>query len=101
SPTEFWRRWHISLSQFLRDNLYIPLGGNRRGRTRELIALMATMTLGGLWHGARWNFVLWGVYHGVLLSVQRLWRFVRGDRPPASRLTRILCIFIMFQLVCL
>jgi alginate O-acetyltransferase complex protein AlgI len=69
SPRDFWRRWHISLSSWLQEYLYIGLGGSRLGRTRTHINLMITMILGGLWHGAAWNFVLWGVYHGVLLVV--------------------------------
>ena len=72
SITEFWRRWHISLSTWLRDYLYIPLGGNRHGRWQTYRNLMLTMLLGGLWHGASWNFVIWGGYHGALLSVERL-----------------------------
>jgi alginate O-acetyltransferase complex protein AlgI len=73
---EFWRSWHITLSRFLRDHVYIPLGGNRQGETRRTVNLMATMLLGGLWHGAAWNFVLWGGLHGGYLVVQRLypWR---------------------------
>jgi alginate O-acetyltransferase complex protein AlgI len=72
SFSEFWQRWHISLSSWLRDYLYVPLGGNRQGTLRTYGNLMATMTLGGLWHGASWNFVLWGVMHGVFLVIQRL-----------------------------
>lgn len=72
SITEFWRRWHISLSTWLRDYLYIPLGGNRHGRWQTYRNLMLTMLLGGLWHGASWNFVIWGGYHGALLSVERV-----------------------------
>ena len=72
SVTEFWRRWHITLSQWLRDYLYIPLGGNRKGRGRTYVNLMLTMLLGGLWHGARWNFVLWGFIHGAALAVHKL-----------------------------
>ena len=71
SITEFWRRWHISLSSWLRDYLYIPLGGNRRGNWRTYENLIVTMLLGGLWHGASWNFVLWGGYHGLLLAGER------------------------------
>ncbi len=71
SITDFWRRWHISLSTWLRDYLYIPLGGNRHGRWMTYRNLMLTMVLGGLWHGASWNFVLWGTYHGFLLSLNR------------------------------
>jgi len=74
SPSEFWRRWHISLSTWLRDYLYIPLGGNRHGTARTYRNLMLTMLLGGLWHGASWNFVLWGFLHGLALIVHRQWR---------------------------
>jgi alginate O-acetyltransferase complex protein AlgI len=73
SITDFWRRWHISLSTWLREYLYIPLGGNRRGHMRTYINLMLTMLLGGLWHGAAWNFVLWGAVHGVALATERAW----------------------------
>ena len=75
--TDFWRRWHISLSTWLRDYLYIPLGGNRHGITRMYAALMITMLLGGLWHGAAWTFVLWGVLHGFYLIVNHGWRGLR------------------------
>ena len=71
SITEFWRRWHITLSTWLRDYLYISLGGNRRGRARTYVNLAATMLLGGLWHGAAWNFVAWGAWHGGLLAAER------------------------------
>lgn len=71
SITEFWRRWHISLSTWLREYLYIPLGGNRKGPVRTYVNLMATMLLGGLWHGASWNFVIWGGIHGGALAVER------------------------------
>jgi alginate O-acetyltransferase complex protein AlgI len=71
SPQDFWRRWHISLSTWLRDYLYIPLGGSRNGTKRMIFALMMTMLLGGLWHGASWNFVLWGLVHGLLLIIHR------------------------------
>lgn len=72
SITEFWRRWHISLSTWLRDYLYIPLGGSRKGPVRTYINLFLTMLLGGLWHGANWTFILWGAWHGVLLAIERL-----------------------------
>ncbi len=72
SVTEFWRRWHITLSHWLRDYVYISLGGNRKGAWRTRLNLMLTMLLGGLWHGASWNFVIWGGYHGLLLSIERL-----------------------------
>jgi D-alanyl-lipoteichoic acid acyltransferase DltB (MBOAT superfamily) len=78
---DFWRRWHISLSTWLRDYLYISLGGNRKGPLRTHANLIVTMLLGGLWHGAAWNFVLWGLWHGVGLSVHRLWDTWRSSSP--------------------
>jgi len=69
---DFWRRWHISLSRWLRDYLYIPLGGNRKGEARTYVNLIVTMLLGGLWHGANWTFVVWGAYHGTLLALGRV-----------------------------
>lgn len=78
SIIEFWRRWHITLSRFLRDYLYIPLGGNRLGEQRRYINLLVTMLLGGLWHGAAWNFLIWGGLHGVYLGINHLWRGVCG-----------------------
>jgi D-alanyl-lipoteichoic acid acyltransferase DltB (MBOAT superfamily) len=74
SISDFWRRWHITLSNFLRDYLYIPLGGNRKGESRRYANLMITMLLGGLWHGAGWTFVIWGGLHGLYLSINHLWR---------------------------
>ncbi len=89
-PSDFWRRWHISLSSCLRDYLYIPLGGNRQGEWKTYRNLMITMLLGGLWHGANWTFVVWGGYHGVLLSAYRRWSGT-WDRLPA--LARQLAMF--------
>ncbi len=83
SVIDFWRRWHITLSRFLRDYLYIPLGGNRRGAARQYVNLLATMLLAGLWHGAGWTFVLWGGLHGVYLAVNHLFR--RICRPRQLR----------------
>jgi D-alanyl-lipoteichoic acid acyltransferase DltB (MBOAT superfamily) len=82
SITEFWRRWHISLSTWLRDYLYISLGGNRRGRSRTYLNLLITMVLGGLWHGASWNFVLWGFWQGAGLMVHRA--FGSGPNPGVA-----------------
>jgi D-alanyl-lipoteichoic acid acyltransferase DltB (MBOAT superfamily) len=82
SMTDFWHRWHISLSRWLRDYLYIPLGGNRGATLKTYRNLMLTMLLGGLWHGANWNFVAWGGYHGALLSIERMFR--RGN-PSESK----------------
>jgi D-alanyl-lipoteichoic acid acyltransferase DltB (MBOAT superfamily) len=78
SPREFWRRWHVSLSEWLRDYLYLTLGGNRAGRWKTVRNLMVTMLLGGLWHGAAWHFVLWGGYHGVLLVASRPFEHFSG-----------------------
>jgi D-alanyl-lipoteichoic acid acyltransferase DltB (MBOAT superfamily) len=74
---DFWRRWHITLSRFLRDYLYIPLGGNRRGRVRRYANLLITMLLGGLWHGAGWTFVIWGGLHGIYLVINNAWHALR------------------------
>ncbi len=87
SPRDFWRRWHISLSSWLRDYLFIPLGGSRHGQTRTLTNLGITMILGGLWHGAAWNFVAWGAYHGVGLVAHRLWSESRFDSLHRLRAT--------------
>ena len=83
TPQEFWRRWHISLSSWLRDYLYFPLGGSRRGPVRTCVNLMITMLLGGLWHGAGWTFVAWGGLHGLMLVGHRLWSHDRlAGRSP-------------------
>jgi alginate O-acetyltransferase complex protein AlgI len=89
SFSDFWRRWHITLSSWLRDYLYIPLGGNRRGLVRTNLNLLVTMLLGGLWHGASWNFVLWGGIHGALLALERALRG-RGLAPPPLVVRRAL-----------
>jgi D-alanyl-lipoteichoic acid acyltransferase DltB (MBOAT superfamily) len=82
SISEFWRRWHMTLSQFLRDYVYVPLGGKRRGEYRRMLNLMLTMLLGGLWHGAAWSFVLWGGLHGLYLVVHAQWRRLGWGMPP-------------------
>jgi D-alanyl-lipoteichoic acid acyltransferase DltB (MBOAT superfamily) len=85
SIIEFWRHWHITLSRFLRDYLYIPLGGNRLGKQRRYANLMVTMLLGGLWHGAGWNFLIWGGLHGLYLGINHLWSDWRdGNKRPAA-----------------
>jgi alginate O-acetyltransferase complex protein AlgI len=105
NPQEFWQRWHISLSTWFRDYLYIPLGGNRNGTARAYFNLTTTMLIAGLWHGAAWHFVLWGAYHGVLLVAHRLLKpvlsritFVSAFTQGAWRAARVL---FMFQLTCL
>ena len=103
TSTEFWRHWHISLSTWLRDYLYIPLGGNRKGPSRTKVNLWLTMVLGGLWHGAAWTFVLWGAYQGALLMFFRSadeWLGRRGRAWPSSPLGRAAGIFLMFHLTC-
>ena len=99
SPSSFWRRWHISLSSWLRDYLYISLGGNRKSSARTYVNLMITMLLGGLWHGAAWNFVLWGAYHGALLVGYRALglRTEQRDQPWWKSL---ILGAVMFQLTC-
>ena len=82
--SDFWRRWHITLSSWLRDYLYIPLGGNRHGARRTYAALMTTMLLGGLWHGANWTFVAWGGLHGLYLSVERVLRARFAQLSPRT-----------------
>jgi alginate O-acetyltransferase complex protein AlgI len=96
--SEFWRRWHISLSTWLRDYLYIPLGGSRYGITATYRNLLLTMILGGLWHGAGWNFLLWGFYHGALLSIHRA--TAQRSRPPQDWLKPVKVIFT-FLSVCI
>jgi alginate O-acetyltransferase complex protein AlgI len=88
SPAEFWHRWHMSLSTWLRDYLYIPLGGSRVTRWRVYVNLMLTMALGGLWHGASWHFVVWGVYQGVLLCAHRFWERTIGRTVTYQRAMR-------------
>jgi D-alanyl-lipoteichoic acid acyltransferase DltB (MBOAT superfamily) len=88
SIIEFWRRWHMTLSRFLRDYLYFALGGNRRGRANRYRNLLVTMVLGGLWHGANWTFVAWGALHGAYLVVNHFWRYLVRGRFASSLLYR-------------
>ncbi len=103
--TEFWRRWHISLSSWLRDYLYISLGGNRRGKVRTYLNLLLTMVLGGLWHGAALRFILWGALHGVALALHKMWMAVvpwakaRGEQM--NPVVRVLGVIFTFNVVCL
>ena len=95
SITDFWRRWHMSLSTFLRDYLYIPLGGNRHGTARTYVNLMLTMVIGGLWHGASWNFIIWGAIHGGMLSFERM----MGKDSFYARLPNVLRVGITFFII--
>ncbi len=103
SPSEFWHRWHITLSTWLRDYLYIPLGGSRGGLSRTARNLLITMGLGGLWHGAAWTFVAWGLYHGVLLAGERLLgrRGVRAGDTARWSPGGVVAALAMFHLTCL
>lgn len=106
NPSEFWRRWHISLSTWLRDYLYIPLGGNRFGSLFTYRNLILTMLLGGLWHGAAWNFVAWGAYQGALLAAHRmaeptLIRLAPRNNAAAIAACRVLSIIVFFQFTCM
>jgi alginate O-acetyltransferase complex protein AlgI len=99
---DFWRRWHMTLSRFLRDYLYIPLGGNRKGPTRRYANLMITMLLGGLWHGASWAFVLWGAAHGLMLMINHAWLALKrslGWTGEGGRATRLLARAVTFVAV--
>ncbi|MCH2110100.1 MAG: MBOAT family protein [Polyangiaceae bacterium] len=113
---DFWRRWHISLSTWLRDYLYIPLGGNRKGQLRTYFNLFITMLLGGLWHGASWTFVVWGALHGLALGINRFWaewrkshkerRIVSSTTPPEKRrllngLGLVASVLLTFHFVCI
>jgi D-alanyl-lipoteichoic acid acyltransferase DltB (MBOAT superfamily) len=99
--TEFWRRWHISLSTWLKDYLYIALGGNRKGTISTYVNIIITMLLGGLWHGASWNFVIWGGLHGIYLSVHKM--MLKGEKIPERitklNLSTVLKVFLTYCLV--
>jgi D-alanyl-lipoteichoic acid acyltransferase DltB (MBOAT superfamily) len=96
SIIDFWRRWHITLSRFLRDYLYIPLGGNRLGEQRRYMNLLVTMLLGGLWHGAAWNFVIWGALHGLYLCINHVWHRWRGESATNSAAMKLACWAVTF-----
>ena len=106
SIIEFWRRWHITLSRFLRDYIYIPLGGNRNGPSRRAVNIVTTMLLGGLWHGAGWTFVLWGGLHGIFIVLNHLWRSLLGERlcfrsTFMARIYGFFCFGLTFFCVCI
>lgn len=99
SIIEFWRRWHITLSQFLRDYLYIPLGGNRHGTVRRYANVFVTMLLGGIWHGAGWNFLIWGAIHGILIIANQIWRHRANLSFPHGLGWSLTFIFVVFAWV--
>ncbi|MBE9468673.1 MAG: MBOAT family protein [Bacteroidetes bacterium] len=96
---DFWRRWHISLSSWLKDYLYIPLGGNRKGKIRTGINLLITMLIGGLWHGANWRFVIWGGIHGIAIIINKLWNKINPFKTKSNGLSRFISIFVTFHFV--
>ena len=98
--TVFWRKWHISLSNWLRDYLYIPLGGNRKGKVRTYINLLLTMILGGFWHGASWNFLLWGFMHGAALAVHKFFSGNKRAEEPTTGFNKIIGAVVTFHFVC-
>jgi D-alanyl-lipoteichoic acid acyltransferase DltB (MBOAT superfamily) len=101
SIIDFWRRWHMTLSRFLKDYVYIPLGGNRKGRYRRHINLMITMLLGGIWHGAGWPFVVWGALHGIFLVINHAWRNLMGrtTNEALRQLNRLIALPLTFVCV--
>ncbi len=99
SVADFWKRWHISLSRWLKDYLYIPLGGNRKGKIRTNINLLITMLLGGLWHGADLRFVIWGLLHGIGLVFNKIWRYIFGESTKPNLIRSAVSVFITFQFV--
>lgn len=99
SVSDFWKRWHISLSRWLKDYLYIPLGGNRKGKFRTNINLIITMLLGGLWHGADFRFVIWGFLHGIGLVFNRIWNSIFGERLTSGIVGKAIAVFITFNFV--
>jgi alginate O-acetyltransferase complex protein AlgI len=103
SITDFWRRWHISLSLWFRDYIYIPLGGNRVNKSRFMLNILIVWSLTGLWHGASWNFVLWGLYYGILLLIEKLVLGARIEKIPMlfrriSSLFFIIIGWVLFNL---
>lgn len=97
--TEFWKRWHISLSTWLQEYLYISLGGNRKGKIRTYVNLILTMTLGGLWHGASWNFIIWGLLHGIALCVHKIYSKLRKNKID-NVVTSVLSVISTYLFVC-
>lgn len=105
SGTEFWRRWHITLSTFIRDYIYIPLGGSRKGKSRQYVNLFVAMTISGIWHGAAWTFVIWGMFHGALLIGHKFYTFVMDKiglgKLRTSKLYHVFAVIVFFHLTCI
>ena len=101
NPREFWQRWHITLSSWMRDYLYIPLGGNRHGRAQMYMALLVTMLLAGLWHGASWTFVLWGLYQAILLIIHRVWMPSSNQSQNQNPVKQLITVILFFHLTVL
>lgn len=93
--TELWKRWHITLSSWLQDYIYISLGGNRKGKIRTYINLILTMVIGGIWHGANWTYIVWGLLHGIALAVHKVWMTLTGSSSKNIQLPQILYQFVL------
>ncbi len=100
SPSDFWQRWHISLSQWLRDYVYIPLGGNRYGTLLTYRNLFLTMLIGGLWHGANWTFIVWGAFHGAILCLYRIFEKSKNPSQETTWPPKFIQMIVMFHLIC-
>lgn len=105
NASEFWKRWHITLSSWIKDYIYIPLGGSHLGEKRKYLNLVLAMTISGFWHGAAWTFVAWGIYHGLLLVIHKYYlkfmRFIGLEKHTRNIFSRFLSIFLFFQLTCI
>ena len=101
NPSDFWKRWHISLSSWFRDYVYIPLGGNRKGRVRTYLNLFITMLLSGLWHGASWAFVVWGLCHALTSTIHKCFLDIRGKKQSQNKIVGFVCVIINFIVVSL
>lgn len=98
NPTDFWKRWHISLSSWFRDYVYIPLGGNRRGKYRTYVNLIITMLISGLWHGANWTFVVWGLCHGIAQCLHRCWSRIKRQKSYVAMLLNFIFVTILWTI---
>lgn len=101
NPSDFWRRWHISLSTWFRDYIYIPLGGNRKGRLRTYRNLFVTMLISGIWHGANWTYIVWGTLHGIASTVHKIFCDLKGKKANESPIVNVICVFLNFIFVAL
>lgn len=94
--TEFWKRWHITLSSWLQEYLYIGMGGNRKGKIRTYFNLICTMVLGGIWHGANWTYVIWGLLHGIALAIHKIWMKITKSNEKTTHVGNCVSILMTF-----